>query len=931
MDEKTVIAPRRNAATKEEPAAASSAKAAEPWPGDDGERTIIGSARPPLEAQPAPSADARPPPPVDDEKTKVSVIEAKPSVVETKSKKAAKAKPSSAPPGAKPPAKPPTKSSSSRSRRILPFFLGFMAILLVGLGSAITTIFIFSPDDAQLQTQVSDADLEHTMVPVMSEDSEAEDEALIRAAIKPRVIDLSGDPVLVRRLTNAPRQLVKLDSDPQKKAASDLGIKSDVFRFREVLDLQEPNIQVGAAGSQDDIATAQAAATPALNPSNAPAADGSSVVVASPTTVAGGLTEYAQTAAAPVDISKALGDLGLDSARALEAQTAFDSYYSRQSLQAGDRYAVRAVALDGVGGRLSPVQISIYEETDLIGSIALNDVGAYARSEDPWYGRDPFETQLVPESTNPEDRLRLLDAIYFAALRNRVPAPVVGETIMLLSRAQDLEQKVQPGDTVTIVYSPAARDEKQGLGRIVFVRIGRTTGNLDCYVMQAGADKQFECVSQGGTGSLPTGGMVTPVNGVIVARFGPQGDDPAKAEMNYGVDWTAPAGTPVVAAFAGTIAAVGPEEGSGQVVRITHPEDKTTIYTYLERPAPGLTVGATVAAGQVIGYVGVPPTSREPRLHFELRRNEVPVDPIADSGGGGGFIESVTEVFQTTLGGNNAVDVFVHRIIYIESGNRCDAKNPLSSASGLGQFIDSTWMTTIRLHRPDLLVGRTRRQVLDMRFDCNLARAMTTAFTRDNAAVLRSAGHQITPGNLYLAHFLGVGGAKRALGGRQDMLISEVFGEAHVRANPFERGKSLAWLVNWAAKKMGGGKVPAGARKIGSGPTQTAAKGSPPPAATTKGSPPPQAAAKPGPQSSQSADRGGSAPPKPASGNPKAGDPKATAGAPADGAAAPADGTAASPDGEAPPQGIPNSDPLTKFAADPAFEKLKQSVLALLE
>lgn len=891
------------------------------------EKTVI-AGRPGPAAGDRPEAPRTSPPEAvkADNNDNVTVIAPAKPVDERKPKKSAKA-------SGKAPAQPSGKTKLGATaagaatpprKRALPILLTFMAILLIGLGSALTTIFIFSPSDDALVADVSDADLAETMVPVTSEASEAEDEALVRAAIKPRVIDLSGDPVMVRRLTNAPRRLVKLDSDAQKKAASDLGIKADVFRFREVLDIQETDIQVGVAGSQEDIATAQAAASPAL--SGAPASvdgDGSSVVLASDTTVAGGLTEYAQTAGAPVDISKALGDLGLDTTKAQEAQDAFSSYFGRPALETGDRYAVRAVAFNGVSGQLSPVQLSVYADKNLVGSIALNDVGAYARAEDPWYGRDPFETQLVPESVDPQDRLRLLDAIYLAALRNRVPAPVVGETIMLLSRAQDLEQKVQPGDTVTIVYSPAARDQKQGLGRIVFVRIGRAGGNLDCYVMQGGENGQFECVSQAGAGSLPAGGMVTPVNGVIVARFGPQGDDPAKADMNYGVDWTAPAGTPVVAAFAGQIASVGPEEGKGTVVRITHPDNKTTIYTFLERPVAGLTVGAEVQAGQAIGYVGVPPTSREPRLHFELRRNEEPVDPLADSGGGGGgFIESVTEVIQTTLGGNNAVDVFVHRIIHIESGNNCRAKNPLSSASGLGQFIDSTWMTTIRLHRPDLLVGRTRAQVLAMRFDCDLARAMTTAFTRDNAAVLRGAGHNITPGNLYLAHFLGVGGAKRVLGGRQDLLISEVFGEAHVRANPFERGKSLAWLVNWAAKKMGNGRVPAGARKVAPSP-----KPATPPVLTAENGKPPAKPTPPAASSPQSADRGGSAPSaKPAKAAPDAakpagGDPAAPAGG--DPAAAPADGAA--------PTAIPNSDPLTKFAADPAFEKLKQSVLAMLE
>jgi len=80
---------------------------------------------------------------------------------------------------------------------------------------------------------------------------------------------------------------------------------------------------------------------------------------------------------------------------------------------------------------------------------------------------------------------------------------------------------------------------------------------------------------------------------------------------------------------------------------------------------------------------------------------------------------------------------------------------------------------------------------------------MTTAFTRDNAAVLRRSGANVTPGNLYLAHFLGVGGAVKAVSGAPSRSIEDVFGSSHVRANPFERGKSVGYLVSWAAQKMG--------------------------------------------------------------------------------------------------------------------------------
>ena len=119
-----------------------------------------------------------------------------------------------------------------------------------------------------------------------------------------------------------------------------------------------------------------------------------------------------------------------------------------------------------------------------------------------------------------------------------------------------------------------------------------------------------------------------------------------------------------------------------------------------------------------------------------------------------------------------AVESFVGRIIHIESANRCDARNPLSTAVGLGQFIESTWITTVKIHRPDLFGKFSRGQLLDMRTNCELARSMTSAFTRDNAAVIRQAGHNVTPGNLYLAHFLGVGGAIKVLSNNPNRQIA---------------------------------------------------------------------------------------------------------------------------------------------------------------
>ena len=695
---------------------------------------------------------------------------------------------------------------SGKKRSSFPtFVLAFLAMILVGVGSALMSVYYFSaalPPAPQFTAQ----ELSTELVPVEGADNEAEDEALVKAAIEPRIINLSGDPIIVRRLSNAPHQSVKLDSDLQRVAAGNLGIKGTVFRIKDVLDTPDPSLQAGLTGSQEDIAALSSFEPP-------PSTDktiGFSAVDAETDVAEEKFSEFAQNVKARTSVAEMLRGLGIEKQIAAEAEKAFTRFYGRSQLDSGDSFALRtATGQDSAAANTSalvPVQLSVYTKTGLLGTIAMDDLDQYVQAADPWSGQDIFRTRLLPDETRPEDRPRLLDAIYAAALRNRLPTSVIGEAIMLLSRAQDLEQKTQQGDTITILYSTAARDPKTGLGRIVYISIGRNTGNLECFAFQALAGSRFDCVTGSGDSSVPDNGMVLPVNGVIASKFGPQeaaGKD-AKDNMNFGVDWNTPDGAPVIAAFDGDVKSVGTEGSWGTVVRLTHADNKETMYAYLKSVEPGIAAGTKVTAGQTIGTVGTPQNSREPRLHFELRENDVPVDPLPEA-----------EASTAAVGGT-VVDQFVHRIITIESANRCNARNPLSTAVGLGQFIESTWMTTVRIHRPDLLAGHSRQQVLDMRLDCNLSRAMTTAFTRDNAAVLRRSGANVTPGNLYLAHFLGVGGAVKAVNGAPGRSIEDVFGSSHVRANPFEGGKSVGYLVSWAAQKMGSKAAIASAPQVAS-------------------------------------------------------------------------------------------------------------------
>ena len=155
--------------------------------------------------------------------------------------------------------------------------------------------------------------------------------------------------------------------------------------------------------------------------------------------------------------------------------------------------------------------------------------------------------------------------------------------------------------------------------------------------------------------------------------------------------------------------------------------------------------------------------------------------------------------------GASPVEQVVSRIIGAESGGNPKARNSNSSASGVGQFIDSTWLSTLRRHRPDIAANRSDKELLALKGDPELGREMTTRLTEDNARDLSSAGLPVTPGTLYLAHFAGVAGAKEVLRSPSSANLSDVLGPKVINANGFLRGKTAGWLVSWADGKMQGG------------------------------------------------------------------------------------------------------------------------------
>lgn len=146
------------------------------------------------------------------------------------------------------------------------------------------------------------------------------------------------------------------------------------------------------------------------------------------------------------------------------------------------------------------------------------------------------------------------------------------------------------------------------------------------------------------------------------------------------------------------------------------------------------------------------------------------------------------------------IDSVVGKIIGVESGGDPTAKNPNSSASGLGQFTDGTWRAVMKAH-PE--AGLTA----DGRFDPTQARLATKLHTQDNSDYLASKGFAVedqTEGMLYLAHFAGAQGAVALLSADPNASVADILGPGVMKANGFLNGMDVSDIIAWADKKMDG-------------------------------------------------------------------------------------------------------------------------------
>lgn len=136
----------------------------------------------------------------------------------------------------------------------------------------------------------------------------------------------------------------------------------------------------------------------------------------------------------------------------------------------------------------------------------------------------------------------------------------------------------------------------------------------------------------GAAGVVTASGWALPARGNISSRFGRRPAPLPGASTFHGaldISGSGYCGTPIYAASGGRVTYAGPNGGLGNYIQIDHGNGYVTGYAHLQNGGIGVRIGQSVGPGQNIGAAGTTGLSTGCHLHFILRQNGTPIDPLA--------------------------------------------------------------------------------------------------------------------------------------------------------------------------------------------------------------------------------------------------------------------------------------------------------------
>jgi murein DD-endopeptidase MepM/ murein hydrolase activator NlpD len=276
-------------------------------------------------------------------------------------------------------------------------------------------------------------------------------------------------------------------------------------------------------------------------------------------------------------------------------------------------------------------RLSIYVDEEPTATIAVNDTGAYvgvARVED---ARKTAAKKKPSEDDEDDDEdtggMRLYDSLYETSLKQDLPKTVIGDLVRVFANDVDFQRPVAAGDSFEAFYED--NDESDARNELLYASITTRGETYRYYRFLAPDDGSLDYYDENGRSTRKFLIRKPITVGEQRSTFGMRRHPILRyTRMHTGVDWAAPIGTPIFAAGNGAVIKAARESGYGNRVEIQHANGYVTTYNHLSGFAKGMTEGARVRQGQVVGFLGMTGLATGPHLHYEVIVNGHFVDPL---------------------------------------------------------------------------------------------------------------------------------------------------------------------------------------------------------------------------------------------------------------------------------------------------------------
>jgi murein DD-endopeptidase MepM/ murein hydrolase activator NlpD len=222
-------------------------------------------------------------------------------------------------------------------------------------------------------------------------------------------------------------------------------------------------------------------------------------------------------------------------------------------------------------------------------------------------------------------------SLFESAAKAGMPQAVLNDAIRAFSYDVDFQREVQPGDAFEVLFDQLV-DEKTGkivgTGDIAYAAL-TLSGKLEALYRYVSPSGDVGFYNADGT-NVKKALLRTPVDGARISSSFGMRHHPILGftRMHQGVDFAVPAGTPIMASGDGTIVSAGWAGGYGNMVELRHNAIYSTRYGHMSRFAKGIKPGAHVHQGDVIGFVGMTGLATGPHLHYEVRVDNKPINPL---------------------------------------------------------------------------------------------------------------------------------------------------------------------------------------------------------------------------------------------------------------------------------------------------------------